>query len=308
MRTGLDHLPEGKQRELERVVEILFAEFEDALKGRNAPHRKAGRILKIILFGSYARGDWVDDPKGGYKSDYDLLVVVNHEELADVLEYWRAADDHLLRAYQISHEVSAPANFIVHSLTDVNQQLKRGRPFFVDIVRDGVALYEAPDQPFDLPAPLGRAEGLNEARGYFQEWIASAETFLQNARDNISRARPKEAAFLLHQATERLYHGLLLVLTLYSPKSHKLNFLRSQAERLAPVLISVWPRETRFQQRSWELLRRAYVDARYSPHYKISDEELNWLSERIEGLALRVESLCRDHLRRLEAPPEEVGY
>ena len=70
MRTDLDHLPEAKRRELQLVVEILFAEFEDALKGRNAPHRKAGRILKVILYGSYARGDWVSDPKGGYVSDF----------------------------------------------------------------------------------------------------------------------------------------------------------------------------------------------------------------------------------------------
>jgi predicted nucleotidyltransferase len=161
--------PPGRQaRELARIVEILFAEFEDALKGRNAPHRKAGRILKIILFGSYARGDWVDDPKGGYKSDYDLLVVVNHEELADLAEYWGKADDHLLRAYQIAHELTAPANFIVHDLTDVNKQLKRGRPFFVDIVRDGIALYEAPDHPLEHAEPLSPQAALKEAQGYFR--------------------------------------------------------------------------------------------------------------------------------------------
>ena len=61
----------------------------------------------------------------------------------DVLEYWGKADDHLVREYAIAHRLTAPANFIVHSLTDVNKQLKRGRPFFVDIVRDGIALYEA---------------------------------------------------------------------------------------------------------------------------------------------------------------------
>ncbi|HEY8616075.1 HEPN domain-containing protein [Phenylobacterium sp.] len=308
MRTSLDHLPEGKRRELQRIVEILFAEFEDALKGRNAPHRKAGRILKIILFGSYARGDWVDDPVGGYKSDYDLLVVVNHDELADTLDYWREADDHLLREYQISKRLSAPANFIVHSLTDLNGQLKRGRPFFVDIVRDGVALYEAPDQPFEQARALSREEAAAEARGYFQEWFVSAGQFLETALDHIARGEgwSKKAAFELHQATERYYHCLLLVLTLYSPKSHKLNFLRSQAERLAPEFIDAWPRESRFQQRCWELLRRAYVDARYSLHYKISDEELTWLSERVGVLAGLVERVCTQQLRRLEAPPEGV--
>jgi len=55
MKTAIDHLPPRKQRELERVVGILHEEFEDALKGSTAEWKKKGRILKIILFGSYAR-------------------------------------------------------------------------------------------------------------------------------------------------------------------------------------------------------------------------------------------------------------
>ena len=55
MKTSLDHLPLRKQRELARIVEVLHEEFEDALKEGMADFEKLGRILKIILFGSYAR-------------------------------------------------------------------------------------------------------------------------------------------------------------------------------------------------------------------------------------------------------------
>ncbi|THG37254.1 hypothetical protein E5988_16020 [Sphingomonas olei] len=85
-------------------------------------------------------------------------------------------------------------------------------------------------------------------------------------------------------------------MTLYSPKSHKLNFLRSQAERLAPDLIAAWPRDTRFAQRCFELLRRAYVDSRYSPHYKISTQELDWLIERVDVLQKLVRQVCERQL------------
>ncbi len=296
MRTDLDHLPLAKRHELAEVVRILFAEFEDALAGRNAPHRKAGRILKVILFGSYARGDWVADPIGGYYSDYDILVVVNHDELADTTAYWTGAEDHLLREFEIAQRIRTPVNLIVHSLSDVNARLKRGRPFFVDIVRDGIALYEAPDHPFDHPKPLSAADAKAEAQGYFEEWYVSADRYMSNGKENALKGWNKEAAFLLHQAAERLYHCTLLVLTLYSPKSHKLAFLRSQAERLAPALIAAWPRDTRFAQRSFELLRRAYVDARYSPHYTITAEELGWLIERVDILQQRVADVCQTHL------------
>lgn len=301
MRTDLEHLPEAKRRELERVVQILFEEFEAATANRSHQHLKNGRILKIVLFGSYARGEWVADPVGGYFSDYDLLVVVDHEDLTDVVEYWGKADDRLMREVTITKRVSAPVNFIVHSLRDVNRQLSRGRPFFVDILKDGIALYEAEGHEFAKPEPLAPKDALEEAERNFAEWLESSERFLVNARDNFERGWNKESAFLLHQTTERLYHCLLLTLTLYSPKSHRLNFLRSQAERLAPELIEAWPRSTRFEQRCFELLRRAYVDARYSPHFKISMNELEWLQTQIVVLRELVASACRRRLAELQA-------
>lgn len=301
MKTSLDHLPEAKRRELARAVEVLFAEFEAVIDGGHSEPKRDGQILKVILFGSYARGDWVDDPIGGYVSDYDLLVVVNHERLTDVLEFWAGADDHLLREYQIAHRLTAPVNFIVHSLADVNKRLKHGRYFFTDIVRDGVVLYEAPGHPFDRPKKLEPAEALVEAEGFYREWLESAAAFARGARFFIDDGRPKEAAFSFHQATERLYHCLLLVLTLYSPKSHKLNFLRSQAEQLDGRLTAAWPRRTKFEQRCFELLRRAYVDARYSEHYKISAGELAWIDERICMLSDLVRQACDETLSSLRA-------
>jgi hypothetical protein len=53
MRTSLDHLPPAKQRELERVVEILFEEFNDVLALAQHQWKKKGRITKVILYGSY---------------------------------------------------------------------------------------------------------------------------------------------------------------------------------------------------------------------------------------------------------------
>ena len=102
-----------------------------------------------MLFGSYARGDWVDDSKGSYFSDYDILVVVSDRQLRDTLEFWGKADDHLMRAVTIEKSITAPVNFIVHDLADVNEQLHHGRPFFVDIARDGIALYEMGGSEFD---------------------------------------------------------------------------------------------------------------------------------------------------------------
>ena len=106
----------------------------------------------------------------------------------------------------------------------------------------------------------------------------------------------RQAAFLLHQASEGLYHCVLTVLTLYSPKSHKLTFLRSQAERIAPQLIEAWPRDTRFAKRCFTRLDRAYVGARYSPAYEITGEELAWLVDRVKALQETVATICAERI------------
>ncbi|WP_341632012.1 HEPN domain-containing protein [Sphingomonas agri] len=296
MRTETDHLPVSKRRELERVTRILFEEFEAALKSATQPWKKAGRILKLVLYGSYARGDWVDDPAGGYASDYDILIVVNDERLTDLVDYWSAADDRLMRELTIAKSLSAPVNFIVHSLMDVNRQLERGRPFFIDIAQQGITLYEADGYPFVSPRELPRAEEMIEAAAYFNRWFPSADAFLASAQFLFERGDRNEAAFNLHQATERLYHCVLLVSTLYSPKSHKLNFLRSLAEDVDPRLIEVWPRSTKFERRCFELLRLAYVNARYSPQYTITNEELEWLGEHVSALQMLVKTVCEERL------------
>ena len=304
MRSRLDHLPAGKRHELAFVVEVLSEGFAAALATRGSAEAKDGRILKIILFGSYARGDWVEDPVGRYFSDYDLLVVVDHDRLTDVLDVWEGAEKRLLSALSSGARLRTPVNFIVHTLEDVNQQLARGRYFFVDIVRDGISLLELPHNLFVKPEALEPATALKEAVEYYEDWSSSAGAFLRTA-NSIIRSEPKLAAFLFHQASEHLYNCLLLVVTLYTPKSHNLIRLRQLAAPLDPRLADVWPTSTKFEKRCFELLRAAYVKARYSRHYQITIEELEWIAGRVEILRALVQDICEARLSELRSklPP-----
>ena len=246
MRTDLDHLPANKQRELERVVQIVFEEFDDAFALAKHEWKKAGRILKIVLYGSYARGGWIDEPHTakGYKSDFDLLIVVNDKRLTDRVKYWAKLDERLMREYGISGSLRTPVNFIVHTLGEVNDGLAHGRYFFMDVAKDGIALYQSDDTPFHQPKPKTPEQALAMAREYFDEWFPSGMKRFEIAKFDISKGFLKDAAFDLHQATERLYHCVLLSVTFYTPHVHNLGFLRTQAERLDRRLTYVWPMTT----------------------------------------------------------------
>jgi predicted nucleotidyltransferase/HEPN domain-containing protein len=299
MRSDLGHLPEAKQRELAHVVEIIRAGFAEAIAHRTQPRFRNGKLLKIILFGSYARGDWVDDPVGRYFSDFDLLIVVDHEDLTDVPEFWLKTEDRLL-AELSEGKLRTPVSLIYHSLDDVNEKLRLGRYFFIDILREGIILFQEPDHPFVEPQPLSAREALDETRGFFYEWFGSACGFLDTANYAASQGRAKESAFQLHQATERFYQCLFLVCTLYMPKTHNLNRLRALAEGMEPSLKQVWPATNREEKRAYARLREAYIKARYSREYRISQTELEWLGTRVELLKTLVERACLARLETLE--------
>ncbi|MCI0999321.1 HEPN domain-containing protein [Ochrobactrum sp. C6C9] len=295
MKDRVDHLPHVKQRELQRVLEIIFEEFEDALKEGAAEFKKRGRIVKVILFGSYARGTQVDEPHTGkgYRSDFDLLIIVNNRKLAD-FEFWRKTEDRLMRL----RDVQTPVNFIVHSLREVNTRIKEGRYFFTDIRKEGIVLYELDPEPLARPGILNPEDAYRIAKEYFDDRLPHASKFAKGAAFYCQEGDFKEAAFLLHQAIEQAYSTFLLVTTNYSPSSHNLKFLRRLAEGQRNELAKAWPQDQQRYKAWFNIVNEAYVKARYSPHFDITEEALRWLLKQTNLLIAEIEKLCAVHLAK----------
>ena len=109
MKTSIDHLPEDKQRKL-REITAIFTEPRDG-----------SPIGMLILFGSHARGDWVEDAETGYKSDYDFLVVVETEaQVADVM-LWGEIEQRVRAVI-----ADTPLTLIVHDVKFVNRGIRIG--------------------------------------------------------------------------------------------------------------------------------------------------------------------------------------
>lgn len=297
MKTSLDHLPDQQQQELGRIREILLEEFEKAIANATSTHKRNGKVYKIVLFGSYARGDWVDEPENGYQSDFDLLIVVSHEDLTDIADYWYIAEDRIAR----DPTIERPVNIIVHSLDEVNQALSRGEYFWVDIARDGCIVYELPCHPLATPKPLTPADAHRMAQEYFDGWFLATDDLIAGAQFYRERDNLNLAAFTLHQAAERAYATFLLVRTLYFPRSHNIKFLRSLAEDKEPRLVEAWPRASKIDRRRFERLKRAYVEARYSASYSITTEDLEALATSVTRLRDIVDEVCRERLAELNA-------
>jgi predicted nucleotidyltransferase len=302
-RAGLKHLPLERRRLIERILEIVHDEFADALSLARHEWKTNGAILKIILFGSYARGDWVDEVATpvGKQSDVDLLIIVNDSRLTDKTRYWSNLEERLRVEYLYKHHLLAPAQIIVHSLDEVNDGLRHGRYFFIDIARDGIILYESDGNKLAEHEEKTPMAVYRMAQDYYAEFFKRAEEFYDLYQFCVQRQRLKNGALQLHQCMEQLYHTVLLVRTLYTPYVHDIVKLREQAEQVDGRLTEAWPRDTQFEIDAYERLQVAYVKARYHKHFTIDEEQLAWLGARGAILMKLIEVCCTEHLAALEA-------
>lgn len=88
--------------------------------------------------------------------------------------------------------------------------------------------------------------------------------------------------------------------TLYTPDAHNIRFLRDAAAKLDRRFLTVWPEENHWQKAVFNLLKEAYVKARYSKRYRISADQLRWLGEQAQELARVVQAVCQEHIAELE--------
>lgn len=281
MNTSIQHLPSHKQRELTTLTNFLKA-FKE--------------VEMVILFGSYARNTWVEDryvEKGilyEYKSDFDILVVTTKDDIYRSFKIEGKVDK------ELKDTVRTPISLIFHSANEVNRSLTWGSYFFCDIKKEGIRLYNSEKYSLKDPKELTLQESQQKAQEYYDKWFKGAVHFYRLFEVSLKDGELHSAAFLLHQVAERLYTTIQLVYTNYRPKEHDLKKLDVRV-RNSDKRFDVFPRTTKEEKRLFELLRRAYVDARYKmDEYSITVSELECLSERVLELKELTEKLCKERI------------
>ncbi|MCC8369996.1 MAG: HEPN domain-containing protein [Rickettsia endosymbiont of Stiretrus anchorago] len=261
------------------------------------------KIAMIILYGSFARGDWVRDLPNGYHSDTDILIILKKGKykghatlnLKDRI-YARLKRKGVIKDQIIPYD--SRISIILESIEEVNRQLEKGRYFYTDITKEGILLYDSGEFTLSEAKDLPWSKIKEIAQDYFEQWFNKGKDFLDGVDYYLKNDRYAIAAFLLHQATESFYNTILLVFSNYKPKLHDIEELGGMAKNYDNELLQVFPIATPEQKKCFELLQKAYVDARYDKNYKITKEQLLYLIERIEKLKEITERICTTKIGR----------
>ncbi len=283
MKESLAYLPEKKQHEIRIITEII---------------KEVVNPEMIILFGSYAKNKYVEHKyisKGitfEYISDYDFLVVTkNNPEKSYVQESIIASKAEMFEP---------PINLEIHDIDYINKGLEWGEYFWIDIVKEGILMYDKGTVQFSEPRELTPAEQKEKALRYFDTWFPQGAAFLKGSKFYKNEGNLRIATFELHQSTESLYYATLLAFTDYKPKTHNLWKLRRKAKPYSEELFHVFRAETDKREKDlFELLKQGYVDARYREDFTITEQELSILIERVSAMIPIVDRICKERIADL---------
>ena len=253
----------------------------------------------IILYRSYARGTFVEyderDEFGiltSFMSDYDLLVVTSNMDVQEVGHLLNTVDD----KYYKRPDYQVPIQFINDDIEKLNSDLSERRYFYTGIKKQGIMLYDSGNYKLERARKLNFEEIREQAQEYFDEKFNYANDFLSGAKYYYGLEKYKMASFHLHQTCENYFYTLRLVHTLKNSKQHNLSKLLGSTHKYSPELQKIFPRNTKEEKRLFELLRLAYVEARYNSKFVVTKEDIDALFPKIERLRDITKQICQSQI------------
>ncbi|OQP44153.1 hypothetical protein A4H97_33665 [Niastella yeongjuensis] len=187
-----------------------------------------------------------------------------------------------------------------NKINEVFKHIRVGHIFYSAICTDRLLVYDNNRLPIPEKPVIDVATMKVKARNIFIDVFQNAKSYLDGAEYFATSNQYKQAAFLLHQAAEHSLRALLASLTAMNSYGHNLKSLIRHTCFCAPDLDTIFPKNTDKEKELFNLLNAAYVDARYSPNYEISQEQVMLLLDRVNTLLAQIEQSFEERLKTSE--------
>lgn len=293
MKKSLSHLPKEKQVDLRLIAQYVVEALGDQCE-------------MVILYGSYARGDYVEYDQRiefgvptYFMSDFDILVITQHENNSFYIDRQLEKANERYHRYKGMgrYAFTTQIQFITESIKSFNKQITKSRYFYTDIKKEGIMLYDSGNYKLARRRKLNFTEIGELAQEYYTKKFKMASSFMRYVPNAYDDEDYNIAAFFLHQACENLYHAIILTYTIYTIKEHNLEKLIQKAKAFSLEITKVFPCNTEEEKRLFEQLLKAYIEARYNKNYVATKEEIQALIPRVELLTEITKEACENKIK-----------
>ncbi len=208
------------------------------------------------------------------KDNYiDLLIVIPPKNRTPFSELQPILD----MAYVSDWRVSCS----LHDEGTIIDGLRNGHVFYsLHCIPDNL-VYDDKLTVYPITSPEILKEIKTQAQLKFEQSFSKALNFLDVAIFLQQNHAPPITAFMLHQAAELTFRGILQSLNGYDKKTHEIRVLRKMTRRCAPQLTDIFSEDSAKEKRLLALLDSAYAQSRYENDFTIPEEDLAALFKKI---------------------------
>lgn len=174
-----------------------------------------------------------------------------------------------------------PVTALVLQTVTFEEWFKADHRFALIVSQSASRIYDSGNLSIAMPQDFTSTVMDKGYERQFSEGLMKAKEFLAGAELFRIRKQHAMAAFMLHQSAEQALRTLLKVGTGYHANTHSLDRLIRYGSLIAYQLPDIFPQRTDNEKRLFSLLQKAYIDTRYKEDYKISNDDLLYLSEKV---------------------------
>lgn len=273
----LTHLPADTVTELEAITQTII---------------ETGKAEIIILFGSYARGDYKTQRGAiqGKKSDYDIFIVVAEYEQRKQLQQ---------ALHSAFNDTRHPVQLIIEDIGFVNHKLEEQQYFFSDIKREGKVLFDSGKYQLSNAMELTATRRREIAEADFNQWFDEAKNFQHTANFAVNNKQLRHASFHFQQTVEMCYTAIEMVFAHYNPHEHNLSILRNRAHSFDSRINNAFPLDTSEQQDLFDHLNFAYIGGRYrsDSEFPVNQQQLDYWCCETKKLMDLTQVICNERIQ-----------
>ena len=220
---------------LSKIFPALPAEQTTELNFLTEKLKALPQMRAMILFGSYARGDFrIQAQKNRPKSDFDLILMTENNADIDALEP---------KLRLIFKQIHTPSDWKIFTLSEVHEKRKNYDHGFIQIFNEGILLFENTEITWKNIIPFQQTNAdFQQAitQHNFQEYFSQAFSFYEYAQNFIQENQLQLAVFMMYKSLALCYKTLGIVCDKPLFKSLSLEELHQHALEFFPLLKNIF--------------------------------------------------------------------
>jgi HEPN domain-containing protein len=189
----------------------------------------------------------------------------------------------------------------VHNANMITSAVNGGNYFFSSILLHKKLIYLSGNLILPVPKGLNYVSLIEKAVKIWERWDNMSTDFLSGASFYLEQKNYRLALFLLHQSTECVLKAINRAMTGYRIEVHNLSRLLVISTLYTDNLTEVFPMKTENGVMEFDLLKRAYNEARYKDEFEPEEAQVKTLFSHVQRLQEEAERLYLTHLNMLDS-------